>query len=265
MKLKNEDLQITEMDSLDEITDLRTQYLDQLPEAQEFYLELLVQSGNTFLISAHDHRAGYFILGGQANLLEFFLIPDYQTQADSLLAHIIQAFNLQEALCKTFDHLLLACCFQFQKRVSPGGFLFREYHKVANPPMFPDVSHRLATMQDFSKLCTINVEIFETNEDIREFIEKQRIFLFEKEQELVGFGIFSRIIEGRPAHDIGMLVDKAYQRQGYGSYIIHFLADFCEENGWLPVCGCDYKNTASRRTLEKAGFVSKYRLLNFSF
>jgi RimJ/RimL family protein N-acetyltransferase len=265
MKLEMSPLKFAEVDSLQEIADLRTQYLDSLPEAQEYYLEMLMQKGKPFLISAEDRRIGYFIIGDHANLLEFFLVQDYQTRADAVLDQIIQKYAVKSALCKTFDHLLLSCCVQFQKQVSVGGFLFREYHPVPNPPVFLDITHRLATMQDFPKLCAINVEIFEQDEEIREYIEKQRIFLFEKGQELVGFGIFTRIIPGQPEHDIGMLVDKPFQRQGYGQYIIRFLTDFCIDNGWQPVCGCAYENTASRRTLEKAGYISKHRLLNFSF
>ncbi len=265
MKTETSPLQYTMVDSLQDIVDLRTQYLDSLPEAQEYYLELLVQKGKPFLISIGSHQIGYFILGQDATLLEYFLLPEYQTQADTVLEQIIHKYELKSALCKTFDHLLLSCCVQFQKQISVGGFLFREYRPNPNPPIFPDITHRLATMQDFPKLCAINVEIFEQDEEIREFIEKQRIFLFEKGQDLVGFGIFTRIIADRPEHDIGMLVDKPFQRQGYGQYIIRFLTDFCIENGWQPVCGCAYENTASRRTLEKAGFVSNHRLLHFVF
>jgi RimJ/RimL family protein N-acetyltransferase len=265
MKLEMSPLKFAEVDSLQEIADLRTQYLDSLPEAQEYYLELLVQKGQAFRISTGSHPIGYFILRQDATLLEYFLLPEYQTQADTLLEQVIHKYDLKSALCKTYDHLLLSCCVQYQKQVSVGGFLFREYHPVSNPPIFPDVTRRLAVMQDFPKLCAINVEVFDEDNEIREYIEKQRIFLFEKDQKLVGFGIFSRIIADRPEHDIGMLVDKPFQRQGYGQYIIRFLTDFCIDNGWQPVCGCAYENTASRRTLEKAGFVSKHRLLNFSF
>ena len=265
MKTGTSPLQYTAVDSLQDIADLRTQYLDSLPEAQEYYLELLVQKGKPFLISTGSHQIGYFIIRQDATLLEYFLLPEYQTQADTVLEQIIHKYELKSALCKTFNHLLLSCCVQCQKQVSVGGFLFREYHPVSNPPIFPNLTHRMAAMPDFPKLCAINVEVFDENNEIREYIEKQRIFLFEKGQKLVGFGIFSCIIAGRPEHDIGMLVDKPFQRQGYGQYIIRFLTDFCIENGWQPVCGCAYENTASRRTLEKAGYISKYRLLNFSF
>ena len=265
MNSEKKRIKFTKVDSLKNIADLRTQYLDSLPEAQEYYLELLMKNSRTFLISANGHRIGYFIIGDHANLLEYFLLPEVQTRADTILEQIIHKFALKSALCKTFDPLLLSCCVQYQKQVSVGGFLFREYHPVPNPPVFLDITHRLATIQDFPKLCAINVEIFEEDDEIREYIEKQRIFLFEKSQDLVGFGIFTRIIADRPEHDIGMLVDKPFQRQGYGQFIIRFLTDFCMENGWQPVCGCAYENTASRRTLEKAGYISKHRLLNFSF
>ena len=111
----------------------------------------------------------------------------------------------------------------------------------------------------------MNEEVFEQDEEVHEYISKQQIVLFEKEKEMVGFGIFARVIEGRPEFDIGMCVDRRFRRRGYGESIIRHLVEFCKRNGWRPVCGCAVENQASRRCLEKAGFIGRYRLLEFVF
>ena len=91
------------------------------------------------------------------------------------------------------------------------------------------------------------------------------MFIFENAKEFVGFGIFQRVIEGRQDFDIGMLVDKKFRRQGYGTFIIQFLTQYCASRGWRSIAGCDIKNTASRKCLESAGYIGRYRLLKFSF
>ncbi len=250
-----------EIGSLKEINDLRNQYLDNLLEAQELYLELQVRNSRVFVINYPDQRVGYFLLGGSTTLLEYYVTQDHLDQADILLGMIIQKVSIQKVLCKSFDHTLLSCCAGFQKRVNVLGILFREQVEKAACSMTEVITVRLANAMDEQLIIRINEEIFEHDEEVSEYIRKEQIFLFENGGEFIGFGIFARVIEGRPEFDIGMLVDRKYRRRGYGEFIIRYLADHCRQNGWRPICGCAIENAGSRRCLENAGFISRYRLL----
>ena len=98
-----------------------------------------------------------------------------------------------------------------------------------------------------------------------EYIKQQQILIFEINEDIAGFGIYSRVIADRPEFDIGMLVNPRYRGQGLGEYIVGYLVHFCEQRNWRPICGCAIDNTASRRCLEKAGFLAEYRMLEFTF
>ena len=263
MKLDLDHLTFQEIDSLDKITGLRSQYLDQLSEAQELYLDMLIRLARRFVIQYHDHPVGYFLISEGSTLLEYYIVPEHLTQADALLEKIIHAFAVRRALCKTFDPTLLSCCAHFQKKMGVGGILFREYHPTPALTGFENITVRMAVSADQPMIAAINVEVYDREEDIIEDILNQRVFIFEKGVHTIGFGLCSRIRPGHPEHDIGMLVDVPFQRQGYGEFIIRWLVRHCEQNGWRPVCGCAAENTVSRRTLEKAGFVSRHRLLWF--
>ena len=253
-----------EIGSLNEINDLRNQYFDNLAKAQELYLELMIGNSRVYVIKSRDQRAGYFLLGDSTTLLEYYVTQDHLDQADILLGRIIQKFSIQRVLCKSFDHTLLSCCAGFQKRVNVLGILFREQvEKEAARPMTEVITVRLANAMDEQLIIRINEEIFEHDEEVSDYIRKEQIFLFENGGEFIGFGIFARVIEGRPEFDIGMLVDRKYRRRGYGEFIIRYLANHCRQNGWYPICGCAIENVGSRRCLENAGFISRYRLLEF--
>ncbi len=75
--------------------------------------------------------------------------------------------------------------------------------------------------------------------------------------------IFSRIIKDKNYFDIGMHVVSSQRRQGLGTQIILDLVRYCQDREYIPVCGCDINNAASRKTLEKAGFISKHILIEF--
>ena len=59
----------------------------------------------------------------------------------------------------------------------------------------------------------------------------------------------------RPYGDIYMQVADAYRRRGYGSYLVQELKRVCYQGGSIPGARCDPNNIASRKTLQKAGFV----------
>ena len=253
-----------EVDSLNEIDDLRNQYLDKLLEAQELYLELRIRNSRVFVIKSHNQPAGYFLIEDDATLLEYHVTQDNLDRADILLGKITETFSIQKVLCKSFDHTLLSCCVGFQKNVKAIGVLFREQKEKAAHPIPGALTVRLATARDTQKIIGINEEIFERDEEVREYIRKEQIFLFEKDKEIIGFGIFAWVVEGRQEFDIGMLVDRKYRRQGYGEFIIRYLVNHCQKNGWHAICGCAIENIGSRRCLENAGFISRYRLLEFA-
>lgn len=251
--------------SLEDISDLRKKYLDGLIEPQELYLELMVRAADVYAVFLKTDEIGYFLVGGESTLLEYFIIRQHIKNADAILAIIIHDFSIIKALCKSFDHMLLSCCAGLQTKTSVMGILFRDYHPSNDNQGLLEITVRTAIAEDESHVIEVNEEVFDHDHEVLEYINKQQFLIFEKEHTPIGFGIYSRVIEGRPDFDIGMLVEKEYRHQGVGQYIISYLADFCIKNGWRPVAGCAVENIGSRRTLEKAGFTAGYRLLEFYF
>ena len=59
----------------------------------------------------------------------------------------------------------------------------------------------------------------------------------------------------RPYGDIYMEVKEAYRRRGLGAYLVQEIKRVCYEMGSVPGARCNPNNIASRKTLQKAGFV----------
>ena len=59
----------------------------------------------------------------------------------------------------------------------------------------------------------------------------------------------------RPYGDIYMEVAEPFRRRGVGSYLVQELKRVCYEQGNIPSARCNPKNIASRKTLQKAGFI----------
>jgi len=59
----------------------------------------------------------------------------------------------------------------------------------------------------------------------------------------------------RPYGDIFMQVAESFRGRGLGAYIVQELKRVCYEGGSVPAARCNVTNVASRKTLQKAGFV----------
>lgn len=65
----------------------------------------------------------------------------------------------------------------------------------------------------------------------------------------------------RPYGDIWMEVAEPFRMQGYGTFMVQELKRLCYEGGSVPCARCNTGNVASRKTLQKAGFVPCAHLL----
>ncbi len=264
MVVKSMIISFEKINSFAGIQNFRNQYLNGLIEPQELFLELFCRRAEKYLVFVNGESAGYFMMAEDSLLVEYFIVKKFIDSIDGIFCKIINDFAIKKAYCKSFDHEMMSCCLGLQKTTKVIGALFRERRQLNNL-IIDDLKTRFADMNDFKQISLINEEVFEDNEEIITTITDKNMIIFEHENETAGFGIFQRNIEGRPEFDIGMLVDKKFRGRGYGKYIISFMADYCMNNGWRPTCGCAIENVASRKCLESAGFIAKYRMIEFAF
>lgn len=59
----------------------------------------------------------------------------------------------------------------------------------------------------------------------------------------------------RPYGDIFMETSEPFRRRGLGAFLVQELKRVCYEGGHVPAARCNPANVASRRTLQRAGFV----------
>ncbi len=77
---------------------------------------------------------------------------------------------------------------------------------------------------------------------------------------LVGIGYYTPIGRSPGYADVGYVVTSRWRRQGHGTRILQNLSAICRERGMQAAAITSYGNTASRRTLERAGFYCDGRI-----
>lgn len=260
-----DEIKFIKQDSAENLKSLRDLYLDSLCEPQEMFLELQVRDSNAILIQIDEKTIGYFLYDNNEMLLEFFVVDEFFSENEKVFEKILKTYSMKSALCKSFDQNLLSVGIGRFKSIEVVGINFRKL--IQQKTYKNDYSFSIfeAKNSDFTLIKSINEEVFETDDEIKEYLTKKQILLFKDKSNVVGFGIFAPIFPDRKDYDIGMCVSAEFRGNGIGQSILHYLIDYCNKNGWRPIAGCDSENFASRKCLEKVGFFADYRMLLIEF
>ncbi len=250
---------------IEEILTLRNDYLKSLPQFQELYIELMVSDSQKYTLLLGEAAIGYAIITKDDFLIEFFLYDEYIPECKIYFSKLIEELDIKGILCKSFDALLLNCCLQQAYPYSLTGFLYRDYtdtmihlnKEIKAKPVDESTIPLILQHKDCFDI------LFETEDYLKYFIKNDRVLLFFKEDNLVGCGIVIKTHPDWNYCDLGVWVHSDFRKKGIGTQIILELKEIALSLHLNPSCGCAVDNIASQKTIEKRGFISKYKLIEF--
>ena len=251
--------------TFEKVKKYRTDYLNSLPEFQELFLEIMITDSDFFVLQIDNVNIGYTIKNSDNVLIEFYVVNEYVSSSNNFFRQIIKELSISEVYCKSFDFLLLNNCLLNSFPYKVIGVLYRDY---VEPLVKTDVK---ITMQkaDFSSVnFLLNQdnsikELFETEEQLLKFINEGNVFEFYRNKEFIGCGMVLRTNPDWNFCDLGVWINPSKRGQRLGSQIILKLRSFAINKNMKPSCGCAIENIASQKTIERSGFTSKYKLIEF--
>lgn len=257
--------EVEALDSLEPLGALRRAYLDQLIEAQDALLEAFVAGSRAFALRVGEDRVGYGLVFAGDGLVEFYVTPEQERNAQDYFVDLVRATGAKRALVKSFDHLFLSCASDLMDGVRMRGVLIRHY-RPAPLPEVPRIRYqrRGARAEDLERIDAIDRPVFTDRAKLGALVEAGRVSVFERDGELVGFGIVRPIMDDRPEDEVGVVIAPRFHHRGYAVFILRDLVEGCLAEGRKPVCGCARDNLASIRAGMRIGFSGRYRLLEFS-
>ena len=252
--------------SFDILKPLREKYFKSLPEFQELYIELMISDADCFLVKEENNTvSGYAIRTKERVLIEFYLIDNYIPHCLAYFDQIITNLSITNIYCKSFDSLLLSCCMLKSYSYTLLGVLYRDFFDkgiLKNPDIIMTQANHASVEMILAQDDSIR-ELFETENQLRIFIDVEGVFLFSMSTNLVGCGTILKTNQYWNFCDLGVWVHPKFRKTGIGTQILINLRAYSLENGMKPTCGCAIDNIASQKTLEKSGFISKHKLIDF--
>jgi len=174
---------------------------------------------------------------GKPTIYEFYVIPSHRSHVFELFDALLDASSATAMEVQTNDPLATVMLHAFAREVSTDALLFHDRLTTAHAP--PGVVFREA----------LAAEATDTAPDA---LRWRGVVEVDGKVAAAGGILFHY---NRPYGDIYMHVNESVRRRGLGTFIVQELKRVCYEGGHVPGARCNPANLASRRTLQRAGFV----------
>lgn len=248
--------------TLAELELMLQQHLSAFASPVDSFLEDHILASNHYQIRWDEQVIGWAAVYKESLLTQFALLPDYRQWGQRVFAQVRKLETVQAAFVPTCDEFFLAHALDDYRQLEKQAYFFQQstQSQLYQAPL--PLRHRLATAEDIPIIQQLSGDFFDK---LAERVAAGQIYLAQRADECVGFGIIEKGRLCRGVASCGMYVVETARRQGIGAAIIAHLIGRCGELGLRPVAGCWYYNHNSKKTLEKAGLFTQTRLLKISF
>ena len=202
-----------------------------------------------------DRAVGYASLAvdgpwrNRPTFYELYVAPDRRFRAYALFEAFLTATQPPAFEVQSSDVLTTTMALTFGRDIATERVVFRDYATTAR--RLPGASLR----------CVTPAEDIQTAIAIRQGGGE---WLLEVNGTVVGKG--GILFHYNPPYgDVYMEVNEEFRRRGFGAYLVQELKRLCYELGGVPAARSDPTNTASHRTLQRAGFLPYAHILIGSF
>jgi GNAT superfamily N-acetyltransferase len=198
-----------------------------------------------YLLVSGGAAAGYGSIAvggpwkGKPTLFEFYVAPPYRSRMFELFVALLAASGSNRIETQSNDPALTVMLHTFAQDVVSESVLFHDKLTTAYSPN--GAVFRRATADDTERIFPHRTE------PVGDWVVEVG-----GEVAATGGILFHY---NRPYGDIYMEVAEPFRRRGLGCYLVQELKRVCYEGGSVPAARCHPANIASRRTLQKAGFV----------
>ncbi len=253
-----------ELSNCNDINKFLKDYIRTLSSPFDSYLDDYIIQSKFYRIVMNSKYVGYFAIHNDELLTLYYIKFKYIKYAEEIFKNVLEKFNPKSAYVSTGDELYLSCiCDIENKEVKNQAYFFQDHKGSPEKIRYYDSGNlRKAQCEDIEIIKEVSGDFFE---DVDKQVKGGELYIFEEGANILGFGIQEKgkILKGYTS--IGMFTRGEYRHKGIGRTIIARLKELCYKQGEIPICGCWYYNTNSKKTLESSGFVSKTRLLRIEF
>ena len=245
-----------------EIREVTRQHLRRLPTAIDSFLEDHILASNHYRIIIAGETAGFASIHEERLITQFALSGPCKQHGQDLYRELRQMEQVRSAFVPTGDELFLVHALDDYRRLAKQAYFFTTPPGAGEFGAMNRFSLRPAALVDANFVRQESGDFFE---HLERQIEAEELFVTQRGEEPVGFGVLVKSTLYEDVASIGMFTIERVRQAGVGTATIVMLIEECRRRSLRPVAGCWYYNHRSRRTLQRAGMYSSTRLLKVDY
>ena len=172
-------------------------------------------------------------------LYEFFIEPEHRMRTFEAFTSLLQTCGANIIETQSNARLLPVMLQVFAHNLRTESILFEDAFLTSFCP--PGAGFRPATAADAAVLRDLQ-------------LDEGAGWVVTLNNEIAGAGGVLYHYN-RPYGDVYMAIAEPFRRLGLGAYLVQELKAACRTGGSVPSARCNVNNVASRRTLQKSGFI----------
>ncbi len=255
------------------IASLRTEYLSTLPAPLDGMGLALLEQATAWELHRAEQCVGYACVSATGHVLQFHVNPEHVDIGGQLFRYLLTTTGCRGALVSSFEPWL-PHCFDLDATCRVHTLLYHD--NAFAPPRVPAQRHQLRhQLRPVDRSALARTESFVRScfpQDLGEWlgtylenlVARGELFALFEGDMLIGTGELRVSDLQPPCADLGVIVATDRRAQGHGTRILAELASRSRARGLTPICSTTVDNPGSQRAIERAGFVARHRVVEFT-
>jgi len=213
---------------------------------------------------------GYYCYDQAYTLINFFMVQDWINRKEEIFSSLLHSEYFPQAFISTNHPCFLTAALPFMRQSSVYYYLFEEGPYPSQEPVLPiqwrDARLVQATPQDIPRVVRFCQQVTDADaawltQYIRTWTLQEGIFFLASAKKILGTCEL-RISATQPAYaDLGAIVSPQFRGRGLGTYLMRLGRWICHQRQLKAICSCRYDNVASRKMIERSGFINRHLLM----
>ncbi|MDY8136242.1 GNAT family N-acetyltransferase [Aquimarina sp. 2201CG5-10] len=251
----------------DDIKHLRTQLYLQLTAPIDAMWELLyIGSSKNYIIEKNDETIGYCCIDNDKNLLQLFLLKEYNVHVDLTIKSLIESKLINSARLSSNEPKVFNSCLLHSKSIEPNTYCFQHSNIIKKTDTSIDL--KLVSENNISKIKSFlkeQIGMDDTFGYTENLVNRKEIYMLEESGEIIATSECRWSDTQLDIADLGVIVHKKHQGKGIATQILQLQAQRVLQSNKKPICSTTTDNIGSKKAIEKAGFYCSNIIFDIRF
>lgn len=249
------------------INQFRTALYQQFVAPIDAMWELLhIASSQSYLIESENQRMGYCCIDEGKSLTQIYLDKANNYLMSTAIDALIEAKLINSAKLSSIEPVSFNACLGRSTSIKTNTYCYQYAGKTLESKPVLEINQ--ATTEDIDKVQTFlknQIGFDDTFGYVANLVNRKEQYIAQEGETIIATGECRLSDTQSEVADVGMIVNKDYQKKGIGTRMLAALIKKAEATKRKPICSTTHDNVASQKAIARAGFYCSHIIFDIGF